>query len=261
MKIISLIFAPVKWVLKFLLKCALILALVLIIILACGNFWLPWVTDWQVHSLTGFSTSIQSSRGSLFKGYVDFRDMTVKNPTPQFQEPVFISFNDLGVDVDLSSLFKDTIVLESVVVDINNISIVKDASGNHNYSVFIDNIKKSTENKSASDKKEEKSAKDSSKPAKNIHINKLVFAINSVKVIDEKSGSVKEYSLKYRREFSDISDISSIVTPLIADLSAYGLGALIESGVEMLGDLPGVTQAKEGIIKLKDTSKDAVKNI
>ncbi len=259
MKIISLLFAPITWVIKLLLKCAIMLALILLIVLACGNLWLPWVINWQVNSLSGFKTVIQSSRGSLFKGYVDLRELSIQNPK-QFKEPAFISFNDLGTDMDLTSIFKNTIVLENIIIDIDNITLVKNVDGTYNYSMFIDNINKTIGKKSANNQ-DQKTQKETSTSAKNIQINKLVFSINSVKIIDESNGDIKEYSINYRREFSNISDPSTLVTPLVTDLSIYGLSSFIQSTFQSIGDLPGISHAKEGIIKVKDSSKEAVKGI
>lgn len=266
MKILSLLFAPIKWVFKFLLKCTLVLALLLVIILACGNLWLPRVASWQIRSLTGFDTTIQSSRGSLFRGYVDFRDMSIKNPAKQFNESTFISFNDLGVDIDMTSIFKDTIVFESIVLDIDSITVVKNAEGDHNYSVFIEKIGESKNNKDSGNEKPKastvaKTSEKKKKPEKNFTIDKLVLSIRSVKTIDESTGTVKEYPIKYRREFSNVSAPSSLVAPLVADLSVYGLGALIQSTIKSIGELPGVEQIKDGLTKVKDVSTDTVKNI
>ncbi len=242
------------------------LALLLVIILACGNLWLPRVASWQIRSLTGFDTTIQSSRGSLFRGYVDFRDMSIKNPAKQFNESTFISFNDLGVDIDMTSIFKDTIVFESIVLDIDSITVVKNAEGDHNYSVFIEKISESKNSKDSGNEKRKtatvaKTSEKKKKPEKNFTIDKLVLSIRSVKTIDESTGTVKEYPIKYRREFSNVSAPSSLVAPLVADLSVYGLGALIQSTIKSIGELPGVEQIKDGLTKVKDVSTDTVKNI
>ncbi len=261
MKIISFLLSPIRWALKFLLKCALILVLLLVVILACGNLWLPWVINWQSRSLTGFNTTIQSSKGSLFKGNVDFQNVTIKNPNDKFSETSFISFNDLDVDVKLTSIFSNTILLENILIDIDNVTIVKNKEGIYNYSVFADNISSIGKSDATGDNKNTNKAnnKEASKSTKNLVIEKFTFSINSIKIIDESDNSVKEFSIKYKREFSNISDISSIIKPLVADLGMYGLTAFIQATFQSIGELPGINQATQGIIKIKNTSKEAIK--
>lgn len=267
MKIFSLLFAPIRWVLKFLLKIFLVLTLILVIVLACGNFWLPWVTTWQIRSLTGFNADIRSSEGSLFRGCVDFKNVLISNPTKQFKEPIFVSFNDFMLDVGVSSIFKETVVLENVIIDIDNITVVKNADGTYNYAVFLENISKSSEKntskedteKSKSDKNSAGSSKD--KSGKHVAINKFVFAIRSVRTIDEKTGAKNEYSLKYKREFSNITDLSSLTSELVSDLSAYGLEALIQSTLHSITELPGIKQVKGGLSKVKNVSTEVIKGV
>ncbi len=261
MKIISFLLSPIRWALKFLLKCTLILVLLLVVILACGNLWLPWVINWQSRSLTGFNTTIQSSKGSLFKGNVDFQNVTIKNPSDKFSETSFISFNDLGVDVKLTSIFSNTILLENILIDIDNVTIVKNKEGVYNYSVFVDNISSIGKSDTTGNSKNTNKAsdKETSKSAKNLVIGKFTFAINSIKIIDESDNSVKEFNVKYKREFSNVSDISSIIKPLVTDLGMYGLTAFIQATFQSIGELPGINQATQGIIKIKNTSKEAIK--
>lgn len=257
MKFLNILLCPVKWIIKFFAKIFLVLTLSLILILACGNFWLPWIIRWQTHSLTGFSAKIESSRGSLFKGYVDLRELAINNPSDRFNESSFISFNELGIDVKLTSIPTNVVILEKVIIDIDTITLVKNIDGTYNYSVFIDNINDSFDN-------EKSSTTASSKEktlTKKLHIEKLTFAIKSVKIIDEKTGNVNEYSIKYEREFSNIDDISSLIKPLVTDLGKYGLSAFIQSTFQSVLELPGISQATDGLTKVKDVSKDTIKDI
>jgi uncharacterized protein involved in outer membrane biogenesis len=234
-------------------------------VIASGNCWLPWIVKGQVKSRTGFNADIGSSRGSLFKGYIDFRDFSISNPKDAFTARDFLSLNELAADIKLRSLPTNTIVLERIVIDIDNITLVKNANGAYNCQLFVKNISKENQGNNTAkindNKADDKSTADE-KVSKKVPLGKVLFAIKSAKIIDESvEGSVKEFSLNYRREFSNIDDISDVIKPLISDLSKYGLSVLIQSTFDSILRLPVIEQATGGLINAKDVSKDVIEDI
>jgi hypothetical protein len=93
----------------------------------------------QIKSRTGFVADIGSSQGSLFKGYLDFHDFSISNPNNVFTTPKFISGNEFPIDIRLGFLLTSTIILEKIIVNIDNITLAKNADGMYNCQLFMKN--------------------------------------------------------------------------------------------------------------------------
>jgi hypothetical protein len=265
MKVLQILLSPVFWLLRKLAKWTLILAIVLIVVLASGNIWLPYVVRWQVHSKTGFRAHIDSSCGSLFRGHLDFRDFDILNPKNKFNNNAFVSFNELTADVNLRSLLTGTVVLDKIVIDIDNITLIKNADGVYNCQHFVKNISRPTPAKTAPVKNKSNS-RGKNVPAggnaKKMCLKKVAFTLKSVKIIDESGAEpAKEYSLNYRRKFTNIEDANAIIKPLMADLSKYGVSLFVQSVFDSVLHMPGVDQVTDGVMTIKDISKGTIRDI
>jgi uncharacterized protein involved in outer membrane biogenesis len=262
MNLLKILLFPVFWLLRKLAKVALILVVILAVILASGNFWLPRVARWQIKSRSGFEANVGSSRGTLFRGRIDFRDFDVSNPKDSFKTNEFFLFNELVTDVNLKSLLTDTVVVDEIVVDIGSVTLVKNVDGIYNCQLFLQNMFGSGQS-SGNEANDAPSGKGASRKkfCKKLRISRIVFAVKSVTIIDESTGSTKEYLLNYRREFSNVEDINVIVKPLMTDLGKYGLGIFIQSTFDMVLHLPGVEQVTGGLIKVKDASQGLMEGI
>jgi hypothetical protein len=234
-------------------------------VLACGNLWLPWAVKWQIKSKTGFTADIESSQGSLFKGYVDLRDLRISNPRDKFETNKFVYFNEFATDIKLGSLFTDTIVIEKIIVDVDNITLVKNAGGIYNCQLFTKStVAPDPSNDEAkingSENKSKKIAKE--KVPKKVRLDKVLFTIKSVKIIDESVNCpANEIIINYRREFSNVDDPNKVIKTLLSDLSKYGLSLFIQTTFDSVLHLPGIEQITSGLIKTKDISKDIVSGI
>ncbi|MDR2436446.1 MAG: hypothetical protein LBD33_04040 [Puniceicoccales bacterium] len=262
MNLLKILLSPIFWLLRKLAKVALILVIILAVVLASGNFWLPRLAKWHIRSRSGFEANIGSSRGTLFRGRLDFRDFDVSNPKDTFKTSEFFSFNELVTDVNLKSLLTDTVVVDEIVVDIGNVTLVKNADGVYNCQLFLQNMfgvgqSNGKEANSASSDKDVSRKKF----CKKLRISRIVFAVKAVAIIDESTGSTREYLLNYRREFSNVDDINAIVKPLMADLGKYGLGIFIQSTLDMALHLPCVEQVTGGLIKVKDVSQGLMEGV
>ncbi|MDR1255697.1 MAG: AsmA family protein [Puniceicoccales bacterium] len=265
MKLLGFLLAPLFWLFRKVAKLTIILAIILLIVLASGNYWLPWVAKWQIKSRTGFGADVESSVGSLFRGCVNFHNFSISNPKDAFESHRFITFNEMATDVRLRSMLTGKIVLENVVLDIGSVTLVKNVNGMYNLQLFAKNIsgmnRETPSIKTDGNKFSDQNAF-REKISPKIHLSKVTFAIGSVKVIDEADrGNAKEYSLNYRREFTNIDDIDSIIKPLVADLSKYGLSIFVQTAFDSVLHIPGLEKIAEGIIKVKDVSKDVVKDV
>lgn len=257
----KIFFTPLKWVLKALFRLLVLIVLLVCIAMASSNWWIPQTTSHILTKLSGFKTILSGSHGNLFKGRVDCRDINIYNPATTFKYDNFIRANSIVVDVDMTSLLKDTIVIEELTIDIDRISVVKDKDGTPNYTLFSQNISQHIQSSKETDTTTNPTSGTSNKKA--IFIKKLTIALGKVDNINEKKGTSKTYNINYRREFTDISNFSKLGMQLVGDLRKYGLSIIIDSVISSVSDLGGA--AIDGINsitnKTLDTAGTATKSI
>lgn len=255
----------IKWALKILLKIFLFILVILLITLGTVNFWLPSTVNKLIRKYSGFSSKIEKSACRPLKGKVDLTNFEIENQTPGFSDKRFLSINKFVADVDVSSLIKgNEAIAEEIIIDINNIAVIKSAGNEYNFQVFANNIKNNT---TSSDKKESKDRdKSDSSKSKKFLIKKLKLALGSVDYVDESSNSKKTYSINYEHEFTNVNDVDIIKKQLISDLKKYGLEFVIDyilSSIPNIGNVALDTLSKGKDIALQVTGdvKDAVVDV
>jgi uncharacterized protein involved in outer membrane biogenesis len=210
------------------LRVLLIAVVILCIVLATGNLWVPRAVEMVLQRASGFPVAIGSSKGSLFKGRVDFRDCAVKNPSPPFKDEKFIAFNRLTGDVALTSLWRKTVVIEELTVDIDTVATVKNADGTDNYVLFGRKI-----HSLFAEDPDESDGGGTSNPGKardgrGVLVKKLTLAIGTLRIVDEGRGTARDYAIGYRREFTNVDDLSKLRKQLIGDLAKHGISILAD---------------------------------
>ena len=255
----------IKWALKILLKIFLFILVILLITLGTVNFWLPSTVNKLIRKYSGFSSKIEKSACRPLKGRVDLTNFEIENQTPGFSDKRFLSINKFVADVDVSSLIKgNEAIAEEIIIDINNIAVVKSAGNEYNFQVFANNIKNNT---TSSDKKESKDRdKSDSSKSKKFLIKKLKLALGSVDYVDESSNSKKTYNINYEHEFTNVNDIDIIKKQLISDLKKYGLEFVIDyilSSMFNIGNaaLDTLSKGKDIALQVTGDVKDAVVDV
>lgn len=248
----TLILFPIKWVAEFILKLVTVAAILICLILLVGNLWIPTVLENVLTKMSGFKTSVGKSRGSMFRGRFNLKDLKMKNPDSLFHSKDFISINNIVADVDISSLWKDTVVIKKIVLDIDDLTTVTNAKGKNNYIILVKNL----EQKNQATKKEapRKVGTRKHSPEKPVLIKKLTLSISTVHVIDEHKNSSREYKINYCKEFHNVTDFAKVERQLIGDLGKFGISIMIDSIISSIPAVP--TAAADGIIKIKDISLD-----
>jgi uncharacterized protein involved in outer membrane biogenesis len=239
-------------VVEFVLKLVTIAAVLICLILLAGNFWIPTVLENVLTNMSGFKTSVGKSRGSIFRGRFDLRGLKMKNPDSLFHAKDFISINNIVTDVNVSSLWKDTIVIKEILLDIDDLTMVTSAKGENNYIILVKNFNQ----KDQTAKKEVQKKVDTGKhsPKKPVLIKNLTLSISTVHVIDEHKNLSREYKIDYRKEFHDVTDFAKVEKQLIGDLGKFGISIMIDSIISSIPVVP--TATTDGIIKIKDVSLD-----
>ena len=255
----------IKWALKILLKIFLFILVILLITLGTVNFWLPSTVNKLIRKYSGFSSKIEKSACRPLKGRVDLTNFEIENQTPGFSDKRFLSINKFVADVDVSSLIKgNEAIAEEIIIDINNIAVIKSAGNEYNFQVFANNIKNNT---TSTEKKESKDRdKSDSSKSKKFLIKKLKLALGSVDYVDESSNSKKTYNINYEHEFTNVNDIDIIKKQLISDLKKYGLEFVIDyilSSMFNIGNaaLDTLSKGKDIALQVTGDVKDAVVDV
>lgn len=245
MKLFATIFKIFMWPLRLIgaifAKILVISIILLIFLLGTGNFWLPKVTELFLRAKSGFNVSIYESDGSLFSANIDFKGLLIENPRDVFSDRNFISFNECAVDIDMNSIFSDTFVVERMVLDIDDITIVKNVDGSSNVSLFIKNI--TSEKNSGSKSSRDLTVTDEKKSRYNgFVVQEVLIKLGTVHIIDELPVPVerKVYTINYEKELKNVQSLDEIQAVITRDLSRYGVELLLESVTKSIFNLPGL---------------------
>ncbi|MDR3143906.1 MAG: hypothetical protein LBT64_00175 [Puniceicoccales bacterium] len=252
-----------RLVCRLLLKLALIATLALLVIMASGNLWVPRFAETALTKASAFTTKIGKSNGSLFEGRIDFGDVEIKNPSHAFDDENFMRIRRLFADVDVASLFKNTLVIEEVDIDVDHISIVTGFEGADNCSLFEKNLHRKAqphghdvEQKiTRSGKKREKSEKKAQAAAvrsgkkKSLLLKKFSVYIDKIYIVNEEKKFKKTYDIKYRGEFTDVSDLAILRKRLVNDLVKHGISFLPDMIISSIADIAESTLGSANAVK------------
>jgi hypothetical protein len=247
--LLKLILWPVRLIFEIILRAVIFVFLLVLLFFLTGNLWIPKVVEFSVGRIIGMKTVVGKSKGSLFTGRLDLVNCKVKNPTPDFNTENFATINRIVVDVDTTTLAKNTVVIDELAVDIDCLSFVKNSEKTSNYALFAEKLR-------ANEAGALVGIGVTGASGKSFIIKKLTLALGSVHVIDEGKKTIREYKTNYRSEFLNVNDFSKVRTRLVNDLGKFGLSVFLDSIVSTISELPGA--AVDGVIKIKDVSSNVV---
>jgi hypothetical protein len=182
---------------------------------------------------TGLELTIEDMDVGLLASKVDITDMRLLNP-PGFPDKVMIDIPKLLVDVELASFFKGGAHVETIVLDLKELMVVRNKDRNLNLSAL-----KSVSEKQQKGKKpveEEKAKKE--KKAPQVVIDTLVLKIGKVTYKDYSWGTkplTKTFNIGINEVYRDITDPKKLVNLIIvralqktniAQLANFDLGTL-----------------------------------
>ncbi len=117
---------------KKLIRWTLIILLTLVVAVFLGrNFIARKSVEVGVKTVTGFPIEIGSVKVGAMLSQVDVRDLKLMNPAG-FDEPTFVVMPQLYIDYRLSSMLSGTPHINDILVDIAQLTIVKNARGESN---------------------------------------------------------------------------------------------------------------------------------
>lgn len=187
-----------------------------------------------VKEKTGFGLTYATQEVNLFKGQVDFQGLKLTNANA-FPVPDFVEFNEFKTAVEPRSLLGDRIVVEEVVVDLKNVTIVKTADGTYNAKAFADALKAAIPATQSASAQAKPGASGSSKVPPFI-IKTLTVKISTVNYCDYSSGSgsPRVYHINYSRTFTDVTDIKSVAMAMAQDFAGFGMTFMADMIVSTL---------------------------
>lgn len=223
------------FLLKFLFKTFLSI-LLLLIILGLGiiglGIWLspyfaPKILDDYVSRKTGFEMVTKNFDMSLFKGTVRLADITIYNPT-EYNERIFLKSKEFFIDTQLLSLLPwNTLHLDEVILDIDNLTWVRNERDNVNLVEFIKKAHIEQDGSSSSSQSGVATPKTSSQ--RKIFIKRLIVRLGTITVVGfpDRTSPPQTFSVNYNREFNDVQDLSAISRKIGADMAHLGVKVLV----------------------------------
>jgi len=203
--------------------------------------WVVILPGWVVSTIrtrTGFGASVEHLSVNPFTAKVTITGLVLKNPAGWPQEE-FVSLREFRAEGDLFSLLGNRLVADEVVVDVAQVTIVRNQHGDLNAAVF-----------KAGMNREDKTGAVGPKiagPQRAFLIKHLVLRFDRMVFADYSSGQLrlKEYNLNISRDMRDVDSVAKIVSPFTG--SALGmvtglLGGRFPTGGDFLNDLKGGLQ-------------------
>ena len=217
---------------KFLLKTLLNLLILLFILVICLlglAIWsvpklAPKAIDYWMESKTGFSTSINSVDLKLFSGSLNVEGIALLNP-PYYQNKNFMQIKQIAVHLQPTSVYKDGIVFDSVFVDIERLTWVKNAQNSINVVEFLDKLRKKAGPSIAVAGVATSGTLVNKKPSDDDYLIKnLIVKVNAVDIVGFPSeNDIQSFPVNYSKEFANVADIEDVMNQVIADFSAQGV--------------------------------------
>ncbi|MGE9290012.1 MAG: AsmA family protein [Puniceicoccales bacterium] len=121
-------------ILKFLLGLVALFIVVVFLFLTFGlSPTAKWAANSQLPELLGTKTTIEEVRIDLWTGDVEIVGARVSNPLPDAKEPYLFSLDRLYIDIDVTSLLEDTIVIREITIESPEVHTARDKNGKFSF--------------------------------------------------------------------------------------------------------------------------------
>jgi len=226
---------------KFLIRLLLVGLTLFVIAFLARNIIARKSVEMGVTKITGFPMEIDSVSLQLFSSKLDVRDVRLTNP-PEFEDKSFVDLPRLYVDYKLSSMIMGKPHIKEMIIDVNELVIVKNANNETNVNKL----------KGVFDTDEEPEEAEEDESSMEYRVDTLHLKIGTIRYKDYSKGKLKERNIPLNidatyNNIDDPSDIARII--LITALAKAGIPDL---GIDM-GSL------KRGLGDVQDAAGDALK--
>lgn len=239
---------------------------------ACVLAWiflLPSMVTRVIESRTGFSVQVSSLSINPFTSRVAIEGLVIKNPTDSFKEEGFVNVRSFKADAELATLLTDRIVLEEAIVDVEKVTLVRNANNEFNGTVFAQRlIGESSAKSQEQTAPAETPAKTAPAPARKVEflIRKMTLRLDTIAVVDTSGSSPKtrELKLSINQDYENVTEVTQMTTPLATQILAKSVqigGFAKELGLDAWGEAKkagkGASETIKGIFQsIKDKTKN-----
>lgn len=185
---------------------------------------LPVVFTNRIRALTGFDATVTSLVVNPLSGTVRVKGFGLTNP-PTFPESEFLEVREFGADVRTKTLWSEQLVIESMRVDVERVTLVKREDGITNAQAFERNLKEA---------KQREPRPPSSKPERTFLVRELRLRVNELVVADHsgRQPSERRFALGIEQDYADVTSMEQLLTPA-------ALRPLAPVAVALSGFVPG----------------------
>lgn len=219
--------------------------------------------------IIGTDVSIGGIDLQLSDGIGVVKDIKIANPKG-YSAPNLFFLKELGVQIDISSLTSDTIIIDKINIKNPEITYEMKTLSQNNVSDILNNIKKNT---SSTDKTDEKQNNEDDASSKKVIIKQLVVSDGQVEAILGTGSAKAPISIKLptitmnnigqdKKGASPIETISMVITKIMQTVSqtvvSANLNQLKDASLKQAKNIAG--NLKESSEQLQEQGKNAVNN-
>jgi hypothetical protein len=197
---------------------------------------LPRIVASTIQSRTGFAVKVDGLSVNPFTANVAVTGLVLKNPAGWPAEG-FVDLREFRADAHLFSLFGNRFVVDEIVVDMAQLTLVKNQQGVLNAVAFKEGF---TGRPAASEPKQ-------SSASQGFLIKHLVLKFDKLVYADHtgRRPVIKEYNLGLNRDMRDVDSVQKIISPFSG--AALGLvtetmGGLFKNNAALLKDAGNTLQ-------------------
>ena len=216
--------------------------------------------------IIGTDVSIGGVDLALSDGMAMVKNIKIGNPKG-YQSPYLFYLKELDVQIDISSLASDTIIIEKINITAPEINYETDGLKKSNVSDILNNIQKNTASDSQTEPEKENTAAGSSKK---VIIKSLVVTDGKVAAILGKGAlkapitvslpTIKMSNIGQEKQGSSpVETITAVITKILQTASQAVLSANLEGLQDAAQNVAG--NLKEGAQNLQQQGKDALDNL
>jgi hypothetical protein len=183
--------------------------LVLGVLLALGSLlWvalLPTIAAALIRARTGFAVQVEQLSVNPFTGNVRISGLVLKNPAG-WPEAAFVDLRKFQAEVELLSLLGSKFITDEIVVDLRQLTLVRNRDDVLNAVMFKESLAGRTD---------AGAAVPAGGKAPTFLIRHLVLVFDRLIYADYSGGSpvVKEYNLNLRRDLNNVDSVTKIISP------------------------------------------------
>lgn len=211
----------------WLIRTVLIVALLGIIFAAAWVVLLPGITVSTIQARTGFVVKVDQLSVNPFGGKVNIEGAVMENPVG-WPTAEFITLRRFKVDAELLPLLRHKFVAGEIIVDVENLVLVRNQDGVLNVDAFRNGLAQAKGDSAKPDQPKTGSAKTE------FLIHRLVLKFDRLTMADYsgKKPVIKEYNLKLSQEMREVDSIAKLASPFVGSmLTAQGGLADMSAGV------------------------------